>query len=61
MPYKVLIVEDNENNRSLLGDILTYYGYEVSVAADGQQGVDLASRRQTDEISDGHARDGCDV
>ena len=42
MPHKILIVEDNENNRSLFRDILTFHGYEVSVAADGQEGVALA-------------------
>lgn len=42
MPQKILIVEDNENNRNLFRDILTFYGYEVSAAADGQEGVALA-------------------
>jgi CheY-like chemotaxis protein len=42
LPHKILIVEDNENNRSLFRDILTFHGYEVSVAADGQEGVALA-------------------
>ena len=42
MPHRILIVEDNTNNRELFGDILTFQGYEVSVAADGQEGVDLA-------------------
>jgi CheY-like chemotaxis protein len=42
MSHKILIVEDNENNRSLFRDILTFHGYEVSVAADGQEGVALA-------------------
>jgi len=42
MPHKILIVEDNENNRSLFRDILTFHGYEVTVATDGQEGVDLA-------------------
>jgi len=42
MPQKILIVEDNENNRSLFRDILTFHGYEVTVATDGQEGVDMA-------------------
>jgi two-component system, cell cycle response regulator DivK len=50
MPYKILIVEDNENNRSLLWDILTFQGYEVSVAADGQEGVTLARELMPDLI-----------
>ena len=50
MPYKILIVEDNENNRSLLWDILTFHGYAVSVAADGQEGVSLARELMPDLI-----------
>lgn len=42
MPAKILIVEDNENNRSLFRDILSFHGYEISVACDGQEGVDMA-------------------
>ena len=42
MAHKVLIVEDNENNRCLFRDILTFHGYEVTVATDGQEGVDMA-------------------
>ena len=41
-PYKILIVEDNENNRSLFRDILSFHGHQVSVASDGRQGVALA-------------------
>lgn len=50
MPHKILIVEDNTNNRRLLKDILTFHGYEVSVASDGQEGVDLAMKLMPDLI-----------
>jgi len=50
MPHKILIVEDNENNRCLFRDILTFHGYEVSVAADGQEGVALARELMPDLI-----------
>jgi two-component system cell cycle response regulator DivK len=50
MPHKILIVEDNENNRSLFRDILTFRGYEVAVAADGQEGVALARALMPDLI-----------
>ena len=50
MSHRILIVEDNENNRILLGDILTFHGYEVSVAADGQEGVALARELKPDLI-----------
>jgi two-component system cell cycle response regulator DivK len=50
MPHKILIIEDNENNRSLFRDILTFHGYEVSVAVDGQEGVALARELMPDLI-----------
>ena len=50
MPHKILIVEDNENNRSLFRDILTFHGHEVSVASDGQEGVALARQLMPDLI-----------
>ena len=50
MPHKILIVEDNEKNRCLFRDILTFHGYEVLVAADGQEGVDLARELGPDLI-----------
>jgi two-component system, cell cycle response regulator DivK len=50
MQHRILIVEDNENNRSLFRDILSFHGYEVSVAADGQEGVALARKLMPDLI-----------
>lgn len=50
MAQKVLIVEDNKNNRSLFRDILSFYGYEVTVAADGEEGVTLARSLMPDLI-----------
>ena len=50
MPKKILIVEDNENNRSLFRDVLTFHGYEITVAADGQEGVDMARALAPDLI-----------
>lgn len=50
MPHKILIVEDNVNNRSLLLDILSFLGYEVSVATDGQEGVVVARKLMPDLI-----------
>ncbi len=39
---KILLVEDNEMNRDMLSRRLIRRGYEVIIAVDGQQGVDLA-------------------
>ncbi len=50
MPYKILLVEDNENNRLLLRDILTFHGHEITVASDGEEGVALARELMPDLI-----------
>ncbi|MFH1027825.1 MAG: response regulator, partial [Pseudomonadota bacterium] len=50
MSHKILIVEDNENNRCLFRDILIFHGYQVSVAADGKDGVALARELKPDLI-----------
>ncbi|MBC8040860.1 MAG: response regulator [Opitutaceae bacterium] len=43
---KILLVEDNEMNRDMLSRRLLRRGYEVVIAVDGQQGVDLAGSEQ---------------
>jgi two-component system, cell cycle response regulator DivK len=47
---RILIVEDNEMNRDMLSRRLTRNGYEVSIATDGQQGVDMALSERPDII-----------
>ena len=47
---KVLLVEDNELNRDMLSRRLARKGYEVVIAVDGQQGVDLAASAAPDVI-----------
>jgi CheY-like chemotaxis protein len=39
---RILLVEDNEMNRDMLSRRLTKRGYDVTVAVDGEQGIDLA-------------------
>ena len=39
---KILLVEDNEMNRDMLSRRLKRKGYEVAVAVDGLQGVEMA-------------------
>jgi two-component system, cell cycle response regulator DivK len=39
---KILLVEDNEMNRDMLSRRLIRKGYEIVVAVDGKQGVDMA-------------------
>jgi CheY-like chemotaxis protein len=45
---RVLIVEDNRENRVTLEKILTLYGYEVSTAADGLAGFEAIATHEPD-------------
>jgi two-component system cell cycle response regulator DivK len=47
---KILLVEDNEMNRDMLSRRLERRGYQVVIAVDGQQGVDLARTQAPDLI-----------
>ena len=47
---RVLLVEDNEMNRDMLSRRLIRRGFEVSLATDGQQGVDMAVTESPDII-----------
>lgn len=48
MGKKILVVEDNPDNRILITDVLTSLDYETVVAIDGEEGVQMA----TDEVPD---------
>jgi len=47
---KILLVEDNEENRDMLSRRLTRRGYEVVIATDGGQGVAMAQSEIPDLI-----------
>ena len=47
---KILLVEDDELNRDMLSRRLVKKGFEVVVAVDGKQGVDMASTENPDII-----------
>jgi two-component system cell cycle response regulator DivK len=47
---KILLVEDNEMNRDMLSRRLTRNGFEIVIAVNGQQGLDLASSENPDLI-----------
>ena len=47
---KILLVEDNEMNRDMLSRRLTKRGYQVAIALDGVQGVELARSESPDLI-----------
>ena len=46
----VLLVEDNEDNRTIYTDVLEHAGYRVVSAPDGEQGVHLACELHPDLI-----------
>jgi two-component system cell cycle response regulator DivK len=47
---KILLVEDNEMNRDMLSRRLKRNGYDVVMATNGQQGVDMAASEVPDLI-----------
>jgi CheY-like chemotaxis protein len=47
---KILIVEDNELNRDMLSRRLQRRGYNILVATDGEQGVELARTSSPDLV-----------
>ena len=47
---RILLVEDNEMNRDMLSRRLERKGYQVIIAVDGQQAIDLATREKPDLI-----------
>lgn len=47
---KILIVEDNEVNRELFREILEMYSYEVVLAEDGEEGIEMAKAHKPDLI-----------
>ena len=46
----ILIVEDNEKNRKLVRDVLTFKGYRLAEAETGEDGVRLAKELRPDLI-----------
>lgn len=50
---RILLVEDNEMNRDMLSRRLMRRGYEVLIAIDGQQGIDMAMVKRPDPVIDG--------
>ena len=50
MKKRILIVEDQEDNRKILRDLLTSVGYELVEATTGEEGVALAEKERPDLI-----------
>ena len=47
---RILLVEDNELNRDMLTKRLRHRGYEVILAANGRQGIDMARGGKPDVV-----------
>ncbi len=50
MSKRILVVEDQEDNRRILRDLLTNAGYEMLEAVTGEDGVTLAETHRPDLI-----------
>lgn len=47
---KILLVEDNEMNRDMLSRRLARNGFDIAIAVDGKQGVEMAMSERPDLI-----------
>jgi two-component system cell cycle response regulator DivK len=50
MTKRILVVEDTEDNRQIIRDLLTSAGYEMIEAVDGAEGVAMAAAHKPDLI-----------
>ena len=50
MTKRILIIEDQEDNRTIMRDLLTGAGFELIEAVDGEEGVKLAQSERPDLI-----------
>ena len=48
MTQRILVIEDQEDNRIILRDLLTSADFEVIEALNGQEGVDMAEAEKPD-------------
>jgi len=47
---RILVVEDTEDNRQIIRDLLTSGGYEIIEAVNGEEGVAMAAQHRPDLI-----------
>jgi two-component system, cell cycle response regulator DivK len=50
MSKRILVVEDQEDNRRIVRDLLTSVGYEIVEAVTGEEGVSVAEAQAPDLI-----------
>ena len=50
MSKRILVIEDQEDNRQIVRDLVTASGYELIEATTGEEGVEAAARERPDLI-----------
>ena len=50
MTKRILVVEDTEDNRQIIRDLLTNAGYDIVEAVTGEEGVAMAAKHRPDLI-----------
>ena len=50
MSKRILVIEDQEDNRQIVRDLVTASGYELIEATTGEDGLEAATREQPDLI-----------
>ncbi len=50
MSKRILVVEDQEDNRRIVRDLLTSRGYEILEAVTGEEGISMAKEHRPDLI-----------
>ena len=50
MVKRILVIEDHEENRRIMRDLLTSAGYEILEAVTGEEGVTMADAQRPDLI-----------
>ena len=50
MSTRILVVEDHEDNRRIVRELLTSAGFEMIEAVNGEEGVAMAERHRPDLI-----------
>jgi len=50
IPYKLLVVDDNIDMLETLRHLFTFYGYEVVLASNGKEGIEMAEKEQPNLI-----------
>jgi len=50
MKKRVLVIEDHEDNRSIVRDLITASGYDLLEASTGEEGIELATKEKPDII-----------